>query len=453
MPSNSKQQLLKRIAALVSENKELKEKQKELVDRCDRMSYELEQHKEWKKTQHLDEPAQREYTQTRFDLATVLYVKIQGFSSIEPSASMLSIDKLDEITFQINEIIKRHKLIKTPSIGDDLIYVGGVPQKNMTNPIAVTLAALEILNIVESSSNDNWSIQLALHTGAITAMVSGKKQSKYDIKGDTVNVASRIVSTGLKNKILVSATTYELIKELFECVYISSLPVKYQNKIDLFLVPGIKPEYTGSEKYLPNDAFRTQFMLIQFPDLQELILDKLEKELPKFLFYHNVKHTVDVVTECELIGWTEGLNDHELLLLKTAALFHDTGHTISYADHEDRSVDIAREILPRYGYTPDEIDEISRIIMATKLPPKPGDLLESIICDSDLDYLGRSDFIPVSNSLYEELKAQNKMTNINEWNKLQIKFIGGHQYFTQTARKLREVNKQEQINRIKQLIE
>jgi hypothetical protein len=90
--------------------------------------------------------------------------------------------------------------------------------------------------------------------------------------------------------------------------------------------------------------------------------------------------------------------------------------------------------------------------MSTKLPPRPGDLLEQIICDSDLDYLGRSDFIPVSNTLYEELKAQDKITNLNDWNKLQVKFISGHQYFTSTARRLREVNKKLQIERIRSLI-
>ena len=93
-----------------------------------------------------------------------------------------------------------------------------------------------------------------------------------------------------------------------------------------------------------------------------------------------------------------------------------------------------------------------RIIMSTKLPPRPTNLLENIMCDSDLDYLGRSDFIPVSNTLYEELKAQNKMGSLNDWNKIQVKFISGHQYFTKTARSLREVNKQLQIERIQSLI-
>jgi adenylate cyclase len=100
----------------------------------------------------------------------------------------------------------------------------------------------------------------------------------------------------------------------------------------------------------------------------------------------------------------------------------------------------------------EQIEKINNLIMATRMPPKPTNLLEKIICDSDLDYLGRSDFIPVSNNLFEELKEQNKIGSLSDWNKLQIKFISGHQYFTETARNLREVNKQRQIERIKQLV-
>jgi hypothetical protein len=90
--------------------------------------------------------------------------------------------------------------------------------------------------------------------------------------------------------------------------------------------------------------------------------------------------------------------------------------------------------------------------MATKMPPNPQTLLQKIICDADLDYLGRTDFIPTSNSLFKELAAQNIITDINEWNKLQIKFLSAHSFYTETSQRLREVNKQSQIERIEKLI-
>ena len=247
--------------------------------------------------------------------------------------------------------------------------------------------------------------------------------------------------------------TNELVKEFFDCDYYGKLPVKYKGDLQVYQVRGLKPEFCDNgDGVTPNDAFFTKFGLIQFTDIQEMILDKLERELPDYLFYHNVKHTVDVVTEVELIGWAEGCSDEEILHLKLAGLFHDAGHTIAYDDHEMHGTILAREILPRYNYSEEQIEKICRLIMVTKLPPKPTTLLERIMCDSDLDYLGRSDFIPVSNTLYEELKAQNKIGSLNDWNKLQVKFISIHQYFTETARKLREVNKQAQIERIQALI-
>ncbi len=140
------------------------------------------------------------------------------------------------------------------------------------------------------------------------------------------------------------------------------------------------------------------------------------------------------------------------MLLKTAALFHDAGHIIGYENHEYYGCQIAKEYLPKFNYTDDQIERICELIMATKLPPKPKTLLEKIMCDADLDYLGRADFIPVSNTLFEELKAQNKITSLNDWNKIQVKFLTGHHYFTETANRLREINKEKQIERIKNLI-
>jgi hypothetical protein len=298
-----------------------------------------------------------------------------------------------------------------------------------------------------------WDLSLGIHTGPVTASVSGKKKITYDIKGDTVNIAHRMQGVGDNGSILISVMTYELIKEFFICEYYGKLPVKYKGDLEMFEVQGIRPEFSRNEKgKVPNELFNTKFKLIQFTDIQEVVLDKLERELPSFLYYHNVKHTVDVVTEVELIGWAEGLDDEAILLLKTAALFHDAGHTIAYDDHEFHGTVLARETLPAYGYSVEQIDRICEIIMATKLPPVPRDIYQQIICDADLDYLGRSDMIPVSNTLYRELKEQDKIGTFNDWNKLQLKFISGHSYFTRTARSLREVNKQKQIERIRSLI-
>ncbi len=456
MISSGNEELVKRVAKLARLNQELEERIRKLEKENERLAGQIEKHK----TENQEvQPASE--SSLKFNMATVLFADIQQMEkTFEGIDSALVMDELDEIFYEFGSIAERYKIERIKTIGDTFMCAGGIPLKNITNPVEVVMAAMEMRNYLERYETEKrggerrmWDLKIGIHTGPVTASVSGRKKISYDIKGDTVHNASRLESLSEHGSILISVMTWELVKEFFVSDFFGKLPVKYKGDLLVYEVRGLKPELSVDGKGMyPNGSFRIKFGLIQFTDLQEIILDKLEKELPDFVFYHNVKHTVDVVTEVELIGWAEGCSDEDILLLKTAALFHDTGITVSFDDHEFKGAEYAREVLPGYGYSPEQIERICSIIMATKLPPRPSNLLEEIICDSDLDYLGRSDFIPVSNTLFEELKAQNKMKDLNEWNKLQVKFISGHQYFTLTARRLREVNKKLQIERIRSLI-
>jgi adenylate cyclase len=458
MSESNYDELVKRVARLARQNQELEECVRKLEKMNEKLSAEIE---ELRSGRAKPQPSEGKEKSLRFNTATVLYASIHGLAkvvdSLNPSAVM---DELDEIEYKFDAISGRRGIEKIKTIGDTYMCAGGIPVRNITNPVDVVLAAIEMRNFIEDvqvrkrgQGSRIWELKTGIHTGPVTATVTGRKKISYDLKGDTVNTASRIEAASGNDVILISVMTYELVKEFFECEYFGKLPVKYKGNLQMFKVIGLKPELSVDGRgIVPNESFTIKLGLIRFTDIQELILDRLEKELPGYLLYHNVKHTVDVVTEVELIGWSEGCSDEEILLLKTAGLFHDAGHIVAYDNHEYHGTLIAREILPSYSYTPEQIERICSLIMATKLPPKPSNLLECIMCDSDLDYLGRSDFIPVSNTLFEELKAQKKIGSLNDWNKMQIKFISGHQYFTRTARSLREVNKQLQIERIQSLI-
>jgi len=455
-------ELLKRIQKLVKQNKELFNSNEKLHKAISRLSERNESMKlrlkDTKEEVTDGVPADAEERVKKYNMATVLFAYIGGFKHLTDVAdSEVIMDQLDEVLIEFDRILKKYQIHKIKTIGDTYMAAGGIPVKNITNPIDVVMAALEMniyLNQLRRIDGKRyWDLSLGIHTGPVTANVSGKRKISYDIKGDTVNIAHRMQGVGDSGKILISVMTYELIKEFFICEYYGKMPVKYKGDLEMFVVNGIRPEFSMKGKgMVPNELFDTKFKLIQFTDIQELVLDKLENELPDFLYYHNVKHTVDVVTEVELIGWAEGLTDEEILLLKTAALFHDVGHTVGYDEHELFGTQLVQEYLPDYGYSEQQIEKICAIIMATKLPPQPKDIYQEIICDADLDYLGRSDMIPVSNTLYKELKEQDKIGTLNDWNKLQLMFISGHSYFTKTARSLREVNKQKQIERIEKLI-
>jgi adenylate cyclase len=455
---------LRHIAELIIQNKALASENEKLTHQNEILSHEVENYKQQVvnyNTQSLPKktPAEKSKNVYKYKLATVLFADAQGFQNISPNIdSNIIVDSLDEIFIQLENIINKYEIKSLKTIGDTIMCVGGIPKRRLTNPIEVLLAAVEmqyyIKDIQRSYYNDKiWKLRIGIHTGPLVASFKGRKKQINEVKGDTVNMATRIRQFCVDGQILISASTYELTKDLFDCEFFGNMPIKYKGDIQLYTVTGIKQEFSLQQKrIIPNKRFSIRFGLIQFMDLQEVILDKLEKELPKNLHYHNVKHTVDVVTQVELIGLGEGLVDEDLLILKTAALFHDAGHTVGYDNHEYYSTLIAREMLPDYFYTQSQIDTMCELILSTKLPPNPKNKLEDIMCDADLDYLGRSDMIPVSNTLYLEFQERDKIKSINDWNRMQIKFISNHQYFTETARNLREVNKQMQIERIRNLL-
>ncbi len=393
-----------------------------------------------------------------YNMVTVLFSDIQGFTKIaEQMDSELLIDELDRFFLQFDTVVEKYNIEKIKTIGDAYMCAGGIPVKNRTNPVEVVLAAMEMQNFMkelkrksDKSTSHIWDLRIGIDTGPVVAGVLGRSKISYDIWGGTVNTASRMEASGEPGKINITENTYMLIKDFFICQYRGKMPVKYKGEIDMYFVEGFMPHLASDIKgQIPNESFFTQIQTLRINDVEEFVLSKLEDGLPDNLYYHNVKHTIDVVTQTELIGRSEGVSNEDMLILKTAALFHDMGHLINYDTHEEESVKLAKKILPEYHYTAKQISHICELIMVTQMPPQPKNLLEEIMCDADLDYLGRTDFVPVSINLYKELAERKKIDSILEWNQMQYAFIKNHQYFTKTAQQLREVNKKKQLENIK----
>lgn len=185
---------------------------------------------------------------------------------------------------------------------------------------------------------------------------------------------------------------------------------------------------------------------------KEYIIKELLKNKNPDLHYHNQEHTMDVFNSAINIAENESLDQHDIDLVKTASLFHDSGMMRSYSDHEEASVDIIKEKLPSFGYTTGEIDAIAAMIMSTKLPQSASSKLEKIICDADLDYLGRTDFFMIAHRLRQEWYDLGvKKTTLREWYLIQVDFLGNHNYWTKTAIDLREKGKQKNLKMIREI--
>ncbi len=397
----------------------------------------------------------------KYQKVTVLFADIQGFTRIvEQLNPEMLIDELDQFFLHFDEIVEKYDIEKIKTIGDAYMCAGGLPLKNSTNPIEVVLAAMEMQQVMEEmrrikliEQKEYWELRIGIHTGPVISGMIGRKKISFDIWGDTVNIASRMESSGTAGEINISGTTWQLVKEFFVAEYRGKMPVKYKGETDMYYVRGIIPELSkdGLGNH-PNELFHTRLQHIRFGDMEEAVLNRLENELSDNLTYHNMKHTVDVVTQVEIIGLGEKISEAEMLLIKSAALFHDAGFLIDSENHEENSIELAREVLQMYGFDDEQITEIAKLINVTRKDAKPHNHLEAIIKDADLDYLGRSDFIPVSESLYHEIQTFHEKMSLQDWTKKQINFISSHKYYTNTARNLRQVNKEKQLNALRELL-
>lgn len=178
------------------------------------------------------------------------------------------------------------------------------------------------------------------------------------------------------------------------------------------------------------------------------ILSRLEKDLPDHLHYHGYRHTLDVMDSVRKIAAHEKVSESEHQLLLVAAAYHDAGFLHSAEEHEERGCEMVRHELPALGFDELAISQICSMIMATKVPQKPSGRLARILCDADLDYLGRADFKEISGNLFKELKAQQKVTDLKTWNRIQVKFLSAHAYHTDFGNTFRAPRKQQYLNEL-----
>ncbi|MFZ4522549.1 MAG: HD domain-containing protein [Bacteroidales bacterium] len=192
---------------------------------------------------------------------------------------------------------------------------------------------------------------------------------------------------------------------------------------------------------------------MDFSAASKYMINRLQKELNPSLTYHCVEHTLDVLQAIRRLADAEQVSEHDRILLETASLYHDSGMLVQYKDHESASAAIAEQTLPGFGYSEPVIHEITRLIMVTQLPQRPYSPLEQMICDADLDYLGRDDFFIHSFKLKLEWQTNGiRHTTLAQWFEIQIKFLSEHKYFTNSAILLRNETKQQHLEDIRKMV-
>ena len=170
-------------------------------------------------------------------------------------------------------------------------------------------------------------------------------------------------------------------------------------------------------KYLPEE-------------LIELVYKDLSNKLDSKYHYHNLHHTKRVINSAKQIGNHFNLSRDDWRDLLTACLLHDYGFIKSHIDHEEIGAQISKEILPGYYFSDDHIESVSSLILITKVEEKPSNLLESIIRDADLEYIGSDDFQKISEYLKKEWLECGVVDNENQFYKIQYEFLLSHNFYT-----------------------
>lgn len=403
------------------------------------------------------------FSPKRVDKGVVLFTDFVDFSMKAKGIKPLKLVKLLEYYFtRFDEITTRYKLEKIKTIGDAYMALAGVTEDDKEPVLRASLAALEMRNFLRNDKDvakalgrDYWEVRIGIHAGPLVAGIIGSSRYSFDVWGDTVNIAARTQQISAIDAVTVSEEIINDCGDYFETNYLGEVPIKKRGgTMNLYQLESLKKEHSlyGDGK-LANVELRMKCNIasVDFEHMRNDIINKLKSTLPEDLVYHDLAHTLNVEKSAIRLGRLEGLNEDEMMLLRTAVLYHDTGFIFTYHRNELHGVRFMEKSLPKYGYNQKQINQIRAIILATGSEFKPTNLLEEIMCDSDHDYLGRADYYSVVTRLREEMAIYGTTMTEEEWLNFQLYYLEKeHTFYSITAKNIREKGKQNRIAELKE---
>ena len=369
--------------------------------------------------------------------------------------------KLEYYFTKFDEIVERYKLEKIKTIGDAYMVLGGVTENHQEPEVRACLAALEMRDFMRNEkeialalNRDYWEIRIGLHMGPLVAGIIGTSKISFDVWGDTVNIAARAESGTKPGYITITKNIANAVKEYMHLEPRGEVSIhKRGGSIEMFYLTKLKLEHClYGEGKIAGTALRIQCGIspIDFPNMRKDCENLFKSLLPEGILYHDLSHTYNVEKAAVRFAKLEGMEEESILLLQTAVLYHDTGFIFQYHDNEAFAIQIARKILPKYGYSNAQIELVANIIASTAENNFPKTLLEKIMCDADHDYLGRADYYTVVAKLRVELENFGEIMSDETWINFQLHYLEKkHRFFTETAKNIRLHGKKARIEELK----
>ena len=198
-----------------------------------------------------------------FEDVTIMFTDFVGFTlSTEKLAAEDLVHALHDYFTAFDQISRRYGLEKLKTIGDSYMCLSGLPVRNPAHPVDVVMAAIEMLQAVQTRrllNPQGWGVRIGIHTGPVVAGVVGIEKFAFDIWGDSVNFSSRMESSGAPNRINVSERTWSRVKDFFECEHRGRVQTKDKREVDMYFVNGVLPSLLDESGACPPPAFARRY--------------------------------------------------------------------------------------------------------------------------------------------------------------------------------------------------
>ncbi|MCA1747928.1 MAG: hypothetical protein LC655_09540, partial [Bacteroidales bacterium] len=217
---------------------------------------------------------------------------------------------------------------------------------------------------------------------------------------------------------------------------------------DMYFVTGLRPELSVDLHGIPNRRFFTKLQLLKLKDLEERVSERIASNHLLNLHFYKKEFFTRVYNQTELLGRSENISDDEMLLARAAAILLFSGLSEAYENFENRSAEIARSILPEFGFDQRQTERVSNLILATKEPFLPQNNIEAVLIDARMEFIGRVDYLTQVKLLYLEMKNMMKDFSKEKFIRKQMALIKEFNYFTLAAQRLREITAEDQVRKL-----
>lgn len=403
------------------------------------------------------------FSPKRVEDGIVLFTDFVDFSMKAKDVKPIRLLKKLEYYFtQFDEIIERYKLEKIKTIGDAYMALGGVTENVAEPAVRACLAALEIRDfmrnerdVAKALNRDFWQIRVGLHMGPLVAGIIGSSKISFDVWGDTVNIAARAEQGTQPGCITITKDVADAVAPYFNLEDRGEVSIhKRGGSMEMSYITNLKEEFClYGEGKIASAELRMKCGLtsIDFEHMRRDIINRLKALLPEEVVYHDIAHTLNVEKAAIRFAKLEGVNEEDILLLRTAVLYHDAGFILQYHSNEEFAVTMAMNSLPGFGYSESQTNTVVEIIRSTGSGRSPETLLQEIMGDADHDYLGRADYYNVAKKLRLEMENFDEFMSDQEWIEFQLKYLEHtHRFYTETAKNIRLQGKKARIAELKE---